>query len=70
VHFLATRLDLRVLLFSLTVSILTGLLFGSAELPGSSSVKAFVEGLAALAEIGLFFALGLLVFPLYNSQPL
>ena len=36
---------------------LTGLLFGSTELPGSSSVKAFVEGLAALAEIGLFFAL-------------
>jgi len=42
---------------------LTGLLFGSTELPGSSSVKAFVEGLAALAEIGLFFALGVLVFP-------
>jgi potassium/hydrogen antiporter len=42
---------------------LAGLLFGSVELPAEVSVKAFFEGLAAVAEIGLFFVLGLLVFP-------
>jgi potassium/hydrogen antiporter len=42
---------------------LTGLALGRAELPAGRSVHAFHEGLAAVAEIGMFFALGLLVFP-------
>jgi potassium/hydrogen antiporter len=42
---------------------LAGLALGSAELPSRSAVEAFHEGLAAVAEIGMFFALGLLVFP-------
>jgi cell volume regulation protein A len=42
---------------------LVGLAFGDAPLPERASVRAFHEGLAALAEIGMFFALGLLVYP-------
>lgn len=42
---------------------LAGLSLGDAELPDRRSVLAFHEGLATLAEIGMFFALGLLVFP-------
>ena len=43
---------------------LAGLALGSgAELPAKPAVEAFHEGLAAVAEIGMFFALGLLVFP-------
>jgi cell volume regulation protein A len=42
---------------------LAGLTLGSYELPGRQSLDAFHEGLAAVAEIGLFFTLGLLVFP-------
>ena len=42
---------------------LAGLALGSAELPGRPSIDAFHEGLAAVAEIGMFFAFGLLVFP-------
>jgi cell volume regulation protein A len=40
-----------------------GLVVGSADLPARRSVLAFHEGLASVAEIGMFFALGLLVFP-------
>ena len=36
---------------------------GDAELPSRRAVLPFHEGLAAVAEIGMFFALGLLVFP-------
>jgi cell volume regulation protein A len=36
---------------------------GSVRLPAQSSVRAFHVGLATVAEIGMFFALGLLVFP-------
>ena len=42
---------------------LSGLVVGSAEIPARRSVLAFHEGLASVAEIGMFFALGLLVFP-------
>ncbi len=43
---------------------LAGLALGSsAEFPARPAVEAFHEGLAAVAEIGMFFALGLLVFP-------
>jgi cell volume regulation protein A len=42
---------------------LAGLALGNAELPAKPSLDAFHEGLAAVAEIGMFFALGLLVFP-------
>jgi cell volume regulation protein A len=42
---------------------LVGLSLGDAELPDRRSVLAFHEGLATLAEIGMFLALGLLVFP-------
>lgn len=42
---------------------LAGLALGSIDLPAKPAVDAFHEGLAAVAEIGLFFALGLLVFP-------
>jgi cell volume regulation protein A len=40
-----------------------GLLIGERELPLRPAVTAFHGGLAATAEIGLFLALGLLVFP-------
>jgi potassium/hydrogen antiporter len=42
---------------------LAGLVVGSARLPARPSLLAFHEGLASVAEIGLFLALGLLVFP-------
>lgn len=42
---------------------LAGLAIGSVELPSRPSLLAFHEGLAFLAEIAMFFALGLLVFP-------
>ena len=42
---------------------LSGLVLGSADLPARRAVLAFHEGLASVAEIGMFFALGLLVFP-------
>jgi cell volume regulation protein A len=42
---------------------LAGLVLGSAQLPESAALHAFHEGLATMAEIGLFFSLGLLVFP-------
>ena len=42
---------------------LAGLALGSIDLPAKPAVDAFHEGLAAVAEIGMFFALGLLVFP-------
>ena len=40
-----------------------GLLLGDAQLPQRSAVHAFHEGLAAVAEMGMFLTLGLLVFP-------
>jgi cell volume regulation protein A len=42
---------------------LAGLVLGSARLPARRALLPFHEGLAAVAEIGMFFALGLLVFP-------
>jgi cell volume regulation protein A len=42
---------------------LTGLGLGSARLRDKPAVLAFHEGLASVAEIGMFLALGLLVFP-------
>jgi len=42
---------------------LTGLALGSAPLRHKPAVLAFHEGLASVAEIGMFLALGLLVFP-------
>jgi cell volume regulation protein A len=42
---------------------LAGLAVGSVDLPAKRSVDAFHEGLAAVAEVGMFFTLGLLVFP-------
>ena len=41
----------------------TGLLIGGAKLRSSDALQAFHDGLAGVAEIGMFFALGLLVFP-------
>ncbi len=42
---------------------LAGLAIGDADLSSRQSLQAFHEGLAAVADIGMFFALGLLVFP-------
>ena len=42
---------------------LAGLAVGDADLSSRQSLQAFHEGLAAVADIGMFFALGLLVFP-------
>jgi cell volume regulation protein A len=42
---------------------LVGLRVGDADLPSRPALTAFHEGLAAVADIGMFFALGLLVFP-------
>jgi cell volume regulation protein A len=40
-----------------------GLAVGSVAVPAHGSVSAFHEGLSAVAEISMFFVLGLLVFP-------
>ena len=42
---------------------LTGLSLGSANLPAKRTVTAFHEGLAWIAQLGMFVTLGLLVFP-------
>jgi cell volume regulation protein A len=42
---------------------MVGLALGDARLPDRKSMIAFHRGLAMVAEIGMFFALGLLVFP-------
>ena len=42
---------------------LAGLVFASGGLPARRSILAFHEGLASVADIALFLALGLLVFP-------
>jgi len=42
---------------------LAGLAVGDAKIASRQSLLAFHEGLAAVADIGMFFALGLLVFP-------
>lgn len=42
---------------------LAALVLGSAALPSQDGLMPFHEGLGAVAEIGMFFALGLLVFP-------
>jgi cell volume regulation protein A len=42
---------------------LVGLALGDAPLPAREPTVAFHRGLAMVAEIGMFFALGLLVFP-------
>ena len=42
---------------------LTGLVFGSTHLPARRTVAAFHDGLAWVAQLSLFFVLGLLVFP-------
>jgi cell volume regulation protein A len=42
---------------------LTGLVFGSAAIPARRTIAAFHEGLAWVAQLALFFTLGLLIFP-------
>ena len=42
---------------------LTGLLMGSTQLPALQTVVAFHQGLAWVAQLGMFLTLGLLVFP-------
>jgi cell volume regulation protein A len=42
---------------------LAGLLFGSGRIPAKQTVTVFHEGLAWVAQIAMFLALGLLVFP-------
>ncbi len=42
---------------------LTGLTLGSAQIPARRTIAAFHDGLAWIAQIGMFFVLGLLVFP-------
>ena len=42
---------------------LAGLVFGSSDVPNRGPTRAFHEGLSSVAEIALFFTLGLLVFP-------
>jgi cell volume regulation protein A len=42
---------------------LCGLMLGSADLPAKRTVTAFHEGLAWVAQLGMFLTLGLLVFP-------
>jgi len=42
---------------------LAGLAVGDADVPSRNALLPFHEGLAAVADIGMFFALGLLVFP-------
>jgi cell volume regulation protein A len=42
---------------------LAGLVLGSREIPARRTVAAFHEGLAWVAQVAMFFTLGLLVFP-------
>ena len=42
---------------------LAGLVLGSREIPSRRTVTAFHEGLAWVAQVAMFFTLGLLVFP-------
>jgi potassium/hydrogen antiporter len=42
---------------------LAGLSLGSARIPARRTIAAFHDGLAWIAQIGMFFVLGLLVFP-------
>jgi potassium/hydrogen antiporter len=42
---------------------LTGLIVGSARIPAKQTVTVFHQGLAWVAQIGMFLTLGLLVFP-------
>jgi cell volume regulation protein A len=42
---------------------LAGLSLGSARIPARRTIAAFHDGLAWVAQIGMFFVLGLLVFP-------
>ena len=42
---------------------LTGLALGSARIPAKLTITAFHQGLAWVAQMGIFFSLGLLVFP-------
>jgi cell volume regulation protein A len=42
---------------------LAGLVAGGRDLPQAEPLRSFHEGLAAVAEIGMFLAFGLLVFP-------
>jgi cell volume regulation protein A len=42
---------------------LAGLVFGSSALPARRTVAAFHEGLAWIAQLAMFFTLGLLIFP-------
>jgi len=42
---------------------ITGLMMGSAQLPARQTVHAFHDGLAWVAQLAMFLALGLLVFP-------
>jgi cell volume regulation protein A len=44
-------------------SYLAGLTLGSADIPARRTVTAFHEGLAWVAQLGMFLTLGLLVFP-------
>jgi cell volume regulation protein A len=42
---------------------LTGLILGSAELPGKRTMASFQDGVGWIAQLALFLTLGLLVFP-------
>ena len=42
---------------------LAGLALGSAAIPAQQTITAFHEGLAWVAQVGMFLTLGLLVFP-------
>ena len=42
---------------------IAGLTLGSANIPAKRTIEAFHDGLAWIAQIAMFFALGLLVFP-------
>ena len=42
---------------------LAGLMLGSADIPARAGMRIFHEALGWVAQIGMFFALGLLVFP-------
>ena len=42
---------------------LAGLVLGDAVVPSGDAIRAFHSGLASVAEIGMFLAFGLLVFP-------